>query len=139
MLTDIGNLAAAIPGADAQGFDPSQLGAVSGAITDASIDVYSGEDDHVLRKLDVNLTIDPSAISRGRDPGRRTSRSQFRSRSTASTRTQTISAPTDAKPISELLGDSGLDPERARRLGGLGGGSLGGGPARRPGGGAAAA
>ena len=63
MLTDIGSLAASIPGADAQGFDPSQLGAVSGAVTDASIDVYSGEDDHVLRKLDANLTIDPSAIA----------------------------------------------------------------------------
>ena len=65
ILTDIGNLAAAIPSAASQGFDPSQLGAASGAVTDASIDVYSGVDDHVLRKLDANLTIDPSAIAGG--------------------------------------------------------------------------
>ena len=37
---------------------------------------------------------------------------------------QTIEAPTDAKPISELLGDTGLDPST---LGGLGGANLGGG------------
>ena len=64
MLSDIGTLAAAVPGADSQGFDPAQLEQRRGAVTEASIDVYSGADDHVLRKLDVNLTIDPSAVAR---------------------------------------------------------------------------
>ena len=65
ILTDVGNLASAVPGATAQGFDPSQLSTVSDAVTDASIDVYSGVDDHILRKLDANLAIDPSAIAGG--------------------------------------------------------------------------
>ena len=45
--------ASSVPGADSQGFDPTQLSASRRAVTDASIDVYSGADDHVLRKLDV--------------------------------------------------------------------------------------
>ena len=82
ILTDVGDLASALPNASSSGFDPSQLQAASGVITDASIDVYSGVDDHLLRKLDANLTIDPSAIARReRRPGIATSRSRSRSRS----------------------------------------------------------
>ncbi len=124
MLTDIGSLAASIPGADAQGIDPSQLGAVSGAVTDASVDVYSGEDDHVLRKIDANLTIDPTQIvPEGAIPVSNI-QIQFSVEIDGLNEDQTIEAPTDAKPISELLGDTGLDPST---LGGLGGASLGGG------------
>ena len=46
----------------------------------------------------------------GRGADRRTSRSRSRSRSTASTRSRRSRLPTDAKPISELLSDVGLDP-----------------------------
>ena len=124
MLTDIGSLAASIPGADTQGIDPSQLGAVSGAVTDASVDVYSGEDDHVLRKVDANLTIDPTQIApEGAIPVSNI-QIQFSVEIDGLNEDQTIEAPTDAKPISELLGDTGLDPSA---LGGLGGASLGAG------------
>ena len=42
ILSDIGNIASSIPSASQSGFDPSQLGLASGAVNDASIDVYSG-------------------------------------------------------------------------------------------------
>ena len=116
---------ASIPGADAQGIDPSQLGAVSGAVTDASFDVYSGEDDHVLRKLDANLTIDPIADrSRGRDLGLEHPDLSSRSRSTASTRTRRSRLRPTRSRSASCSATSGLDPSA---LGGLGGASLGGG------------
>ena len=111
VLSDIGNLAAAFPGVSSSGFDPTQLGAFSGAVTEATMDVYSGEDDHLLRKLDLSLTIDPSAIAGGStaipiddvqiDLGLVL---------TGVNEQQTISAPSDAQPISQLLGDLGVSP-----------------------------
>ena len=123
MLSDIGNLASTIPGASSQGFDPSQLSVVSGAVTDASFDVYSGEDDHVLRKIDANLTIDPSQIApEGAVPVSNIQVS-FSVEIDGLNEQQTIEAPTDAKPLDQLLSDVGIDPST---LGGLGATGLGG-------------
>lgn len=123
MLSDIGNLASTIPGADSQGIDPAQLSALSGAVTDASFDVYSGEDDHVLRKVDANLTIDPSQIApEGAVPVSNIELS-FAVEIDGLNEQQTIEAPTDAKPIDQLLSDVGIDPST---LGGLGATGLGG-------------
>jgi hypothetical protein len=124
ILTDIGNLAAAIPSAASQGFDPSQLGAVSDAVTDASIDVYSGVDDQVLRKLDANLTIDPSQIAGGAILPISNIQISFSVEIDGLNEPQTISAPANAKPIDSLLGDLGVSPGL---LGGALGGSLPGG------------
>lgn len=123
MLSDIGNLASTIPGASSQGIDPSQLGAVSGAVTDASFDVYSGADDHVLRKIDANLTIDPSQIApEGAVPVSNIQVS-FSVEIDGLNEQQTIEAPANAKPIDQLLSDVGIDPST---LGGLGATGLGG-------------
>ena len=124
ILTDIGNFAAAIPSAASQGFDPSQLGAFSGAVTDASIDVYSGVDDQLLRKLDANLTIDPSQIAGGGILPISNIQISFSVEIDGLNEPQTISAPANAKPISSLLGDLGVSPGI---LGGALGGSLPGG------------
>jgi hypothetical protein len=118
MLSDIGNIAASVPSASQSGFDPSQLSLASSAIKDASIDVYSGADDHVLRKLDANLTIDPSALGAPSDQIGEITVS-FSVEIDGLNEDQTIAAPENAKPIAELLQSSGLD------LGALGG-SLGG-------------
>ena len=124
ILTDVGNLASSVPGADAQGFDPAQLGAVSGAVTDASIDVYSGVDDNVLRKLDVNLAIDPSAVvPEGVSVPISNIAVSFAVEIDGLNETQSIEAPADAKPISELFGDVGIDPSALGDLGGLQGGT----------------
>ncbi len=131
ILTDIGNLVSEIPGAASQGFDPSQLGAASGAVTDASIDVYSGVDDHVLRKLDVNLTIDPSAIAGGELLPVSNIQISFSVEIAGVNEEQTIEAPSGAKPLDELLSDLGVSP-------GALGGALGGAGALGGGGGAGA-
>jgi hypothetical protein len=119
MLADIGNLAAAVPGADQQGFDPAQLDQVSGAVTEATIDVYTGAEDKVLRKLEVNLTIDPSAVvPEGVTVPVEDIQIAFAVEIAGLNEEQTIEAPADAKPIDELFGDVGIDPSS---LGGLGG------------------
>jgi hypothetical protein len=128
ILTDIGTLASSVPSAASSGFDPSQLGAASGAVTDASIDVYSGSDDHVLRKLDANLTIDPSALGAPSEQIGAITIS-FSVEIAGLNEAQTITAPENPKPISDLLGSSGLDLGALGGLGGTGstGGSGGGG------------
>jgi hypothetical protein len=126
ILSDIGNLVTAVPSASTSGFDASQLGAASDAVTDASIDVYSGVDDHVLRKLDVNLAIDPSQIAGGELIPVSDIQISFSLEIEGVNEEQTIEAPSGAKPIEGLLGDLGVDSDA---LGGaLGGaGALGGG------------
>ncbi len=127
MLDDIGNIAASVPSASSSGFDPSQLSLVSGAVSNASIDVYSGTDDHVLRKLEANVTIDPSALGAPSEQVGEISIT-LSVEIDGLNEEQTITAPDDPKPIADLIQSSGLD------LGALGG-SLGG--ASSSGGGAA--
>jgi hypothetical protein len=126
ILTDIGNLASSVPQASSSGFDPSQLSAASSAVTDASIDVYSGADDHVLRKLDVNLTIDPSAIAPGGAVPIGEITISFAVEIDGLNETQTIEAPSGAKPISELLSNLGVDPSVLGGALGAAGGAGGG-------------
>jgi hypothetical protein len=128
ILTDIGNLASSVPQAASSGFDPSQLSAASAAVTDASIDVYSGEEDKVLRKLDVNLTIDPSAVApEGVTVPIGEIAINFAVEIAGLNEEQTIEAPSGAKPISELLSDLGVDPSSLGGIPGLPGGTSGGG------------
>jgi len=128
MLSDVGNLASAVPGASAQGFDPSQLGLLSGAISDASMDVYSGESDHLLRKLDVSVTLDLSAIA-GESAAVDSVDIGFGIEINGVNEEQTIEAPTGAQPISDLFGDLGVDPGDLGAIPGLPGGAGGAGGA----------
>jgi hypothetical protein len=131
ILTDIGNLASSVPQASSSGFDPSQLSAVSGAVTDASINVYSGESDHILRKLEFNLGIDPSAVApEGVTIPIGEIDVNFAVEIGGLNEEQTIEAPSGAKPISELFGDLGVDPSvLGGALGAAGGGGSGAGDA----------
>jgi hypothetical protein len=135
ILTDIGELAASVPGAAEQaGFDPSQLSQFSDAVTEASFDVYSGADDDLLRGLDANISIDPSALgaAAGAVPVDSIDVS-FSLEIADVNEDQTIEAPTDAQPLDELLGGipglggSGLDFDLGGGGGGAGGGAGGGG------------
>lgn len=125
ILTDIGSLASSVPGADAQGIDPSQLSAFSDAVTDATINVYSGVDDHVLRKLDATLTIDPASLAGGAAVPVSSIDISFSVEIADLNAEQTIEAPADAAPIDQLLGDAGIDPSSLGGLGGSTGGSTG--------------
>ena len=120
MVSDLVGIAQTVPNASGQ-VDQAQIDQVTDAVSDASFDIYSGEDDDILRKLDVNVTIDPSAIGSTPVPvdsvdfGLSVALSDVNE-------DQTIEAPSGAKPLDELLSQFGLG---FGGLGGLGGGGLG--------------
>jgi hypothetical protein len=122
MLDDLIGIAQSVPGAEGQ-VDQAQVDQVSEAISTAGFDIYSGEDDSILRKMDVNVSVDPSAIEGASVVPIESLDLGFSVGLSDVNEEQTIAGPSDAQPIEELLGQfglSGLGP-----LGGLGGGGLG--------------
>jgi hypothetical protein len=118
ILTDIGEIAASVPQAQSSSVDLSQLGQFAAAVPEASMDVYSGADDNLLRKLDVSLTIDPSEIAAGPEVPVDSINVDFSlTLSDVNTGSKTIEAPSNAKPIEDLVGQI---PGRS----GLGGSAL---------------
>ena len=116
ILTDLSKAVQNVPGASAQGIDPSQFASAAQFIKDAHVDVYSGSDDHVLRKLEVSLDIQPPAAAA---QGITDVKLDLSIAVSDVNGQQTITAPTNTKPLSDLqqqLGGSGI-------LGGLGGAS----------------
>ncbi len=72
-----------------------QLGQVTEAIKDASFDVYSGVDDHLLRKLDFNLDVAP--------PQGGELKITLDLSLNDVNKPQTIKAPSSSKPLNDLL------------------------------------
>jgi len=125
LFDDLVSFAQAVPGAASQ-VDTSQFDQAKDATT-ASFDLYSGTDDDILRKLDLDVTIDPSAIQSATPIPVDSIDFGISATLSGVNEDQTIEAPEGAKPIEDLLGQfglSGLGP----LSGGLGGTSdLGGG------------
>ncbi|OLE37004.1 MAG: hypothetical protein AUG48_05680 [Actinobacteria bacterium 13_1_20CM_3_68_9] len=122
IISDLSKIAQQAPGATAQALTPAQLDQLKSAIKQASVDVYSGKDDHLLRKLSLSLSIVPPSSA---TTSVSSVKLDFSVTINDVNQAQTITAPSGAKPISGLLsqlGISGLGP-----LGGLGGGTNGGG------------
>jgi hypothetical protein len=118
IASDLGKVAQQAPGGTAQSLSQSQIKQLTSAVKDATVDVYSGKDDHLLRKLALSLTIAPPAST-----GSPVSSVNVDFSVTLSdvNQPQTITAPQGAKPIAGLLqklGVGGLGP-----LGALGGAS----------------
>jgi hypothetical protein len=90
---------------------------IEDAVKSADVDVWSGKDDHTLRKLTLALNVEPPADS----GGPRTLDLTLSIELSDLNQPQSITAPTTTRPLNELLGQfQGL-------LGGaLGGGALGG-------------
>jgi hypothetical protein len=108
-------------GPAAQTLTPQQLSQAEDAIKTADFDVYSGTDDDLLRKISAQLEIEPPAGT----PGSPDSVSlDFSITFSDVNEGQSISAPTGAKPLADLLGQFGIDPSQ---LGGALQGGLGGG------------
>ena len=122
IITDLVKVAQSVPGANAQGLSPTALNQVKSAVKKAHIDVYSGESDHLLRKLAVSLDIAPPA---GTSSGVTDVALDFSLTLSDVNQPQTISAPSNARPLRALL----------QQLGGLGvlGGLSGGGSSSVPG------
>jgi hypothetical protein len=101
------------------------------AVDEATIDVYSGKDDHLLRKLDFSLKVTPpdSASSSGID----SISADFSLSLSGVNEEQTIEAPSNAKSLSDLTNQIGIPGLSG--LGGLGGAGSSGGSVPLPGGG----
>jgi len=94
---------------------PDARSQIEDAVKSASIDVWSGTDDHTLRKLAMALSVDVPRESTSLDVS-------LSIELTDLNQPQSISAPATSRPLDELLG------QLQGFLGGaLGGGSLGGG------------
>jgi len=131
VLNDIGGIAAGFPEAAGAPFDLNNLGQFSTAVEEASFDVYSGVEDNLLRKLEFNLAIDPSALSAGTDVPVDAVNVGFSLTLSGVNEPQTVEAPSGAQPIDELLGQLNLGG-LGLQVPGLGGGGvpdLGGGGA----------
>lgn len=119
VLEDVGNFAAAIPAASAQGFNPAQLQLLEGMIDSASIDVYSTTDDNLLSKLQLNLGIDLAGIPESERGGVEKVDVTFGFEIAEINEEQSVEAPGDAEPIDSLLGDLGIDLGQLGQLGGV--------------------
>ena len=101
---------------------PAQLEQIQSLVKSATFDVYSAEDTHLLTRLTGNLELeDPS--------GSGTATISFDVTLGGVNEPQTVEAPSDTKPISELYKQIGFDPSALGALGGLApstGGSTGG-------------
>jgi hypothetical protein len=120
--TLLGKVKGQIPSAAAGSQVPSHLSAstrtqIEQAVKQADVDVWTGKDDHTVRKVSLALSVQPK--SSGSGPKSATVSLSFEIDDL--NQPQTIAAPTATKPLSDLLGQvQGL-------LGGaLGGGALGG-------------
>jgi hypothetical protein len=108
--------------------DPDQLDQVKDAVKEAHFDLYSGVDDHILRRLGVTLSIEAEGDSA--DIGFEFTLSEVNE-------PQTIEAPANPKQFRDLLSDLGVPAAALGQLGGaLGGDALGGGGGGGGGGGA---
>jgi hypothetical protein len=112
--------------AGGEAFDEDEISEVEDAVDEASIDVYSGKDDRILRRLDVNLALTPPEDS---DASVDNVDIEFSVTLGDVNEEQTIEAPSNAQPFSGLEQALGLPPGILEgALGGdlSGGGGLGG-------------
>ena len=126
IVSDLGKIAQRTPGGTAQRLTPSQLDQVKSYVKSASIDVYSGTSDKLLRKLAVTLSIEPPSDANAPISS---VNADFSVTLSDVNQPQTITAPSNAKPIQDLLSQFGINLDS---LGSLGGGSAG---SQTPGGG----
>jgi hypothetical protein len=124
IVTDLQKVSQQTSGSTTQQISPDQLKQLTDAVQTASIDVYSGADDHLLRKLAVSLEIAPPSSA-----GSSISKLNIDFSVTLSdvNQQQTITAPSNAKPISDLLSQLGIPGLGLPGTGGTGGFSIPGG------------
>ena len=92
----------------------SQLDQIKGSIKTAHFDIYSGQDDHILRRMTIDIGIQPPT-------GNVNSLDlTFDLTIGKVNESQTISAPSNAKPLAGLLSQLGVSPSQLGGLGSLG-------------------
>lgn len=93
----------------------SQLDQVKNAVKSAHFDLYSGKNDHILRRLTISIAVQQGAKKIDLN---------FDVTLGKVNESQTITAPSGAKPFSALLQQLGIGPSSLGALGALGGGSV---------------
>jgi hypothetical protein len=130
IVSDFSKVAQSVPGATAQVPTGAQLSQVEKSVKTAHVDVYTGEDDHLLRKLSIALDFAPPA---GSSSGISSLKFDLSFELDNVNEPQTITAPSNAKPLSDLAGQFGgllgglSGAGGTSSLPGGSGGSLGGG------------
>jgi hypothetical protein len=105
ILSDVGELFAALLGPLAGAFDPAQFGVLSGVVEEAAIDVYSGEEDRLLRGLDATISINLAALGAAIDIPFETADGELSVEIADVDAEQTIAPPEGpTRPIDELPG-----------------------------------
>ena len=125
IVTDLQKVSQQTSGTTQQ-ISPDQLKQLTDAVQTASIDVYSNADNHLLTKLAVSLAIAPPSSA-----GSSVSKINVNFSITLSdvNQPQTITAPSNPKPIADLLGSLGIPGLGLPGVGGTGGFSVPGGGA----------
>jgi hypothetical protein len=107
ILDDLARLVdAALPPEAARVLDLDELQGVAPAISEAAIDVYTGEEDRIPRRISFSAALDPGAVS-----GLPLPQIDLELSATLSelNEEQTIEAPPDAQSLRELLDLAGID------------------------------
>jgi hypothetical protein len=112
IVSDLNKIAQQAGGSRTQSVSPAQLDQLKSAVKTASIDVYSGTSDKLLRKLSLALTIEPPASS-----GVTSVNVNFSVTLSDVNQPQTISAPSGAKPLTGLLQQFGINGSALGALG----------------------
>jgi hypothetical protein len=118
-------------GPAAQQLTPEQLAQAEDSVKTADFDIYSGAEDDVLRRLSATLELEPPEGA----PGAPNAVSaEFSITFSDVNESQDVSAPSDARPLTELLQQFGIDQGQLGQglQGGLGGASGSGGPTAPP-------
>jgi hypothetical protein len=100
--------------------DPAELDQLKDSIKEAHFDIYSGNDDHILRRIKVVLSIAPTTGTTDQADV------NFDLTLGSVNESQSIEAPSNPKPFSELLSALGVDANSLGALGNLGLGVGGG-------------
>jgi hypothetical protein len=91
-----GGVGAAVPSS-------GQLGALAQSVSGARVDVYTGSDDHVLRRLLLRAQLKPTALTRATFGAATAATLTLDLRLAAVNEPQTIAAPAHPQPLSALL------------------------------------
>ena len=108
-----------------------ERGQISEAIKDAKLDLWTGEDDKILRRLAVELDFEVPEANRQQAQGLTSGTLRFQIGLGAINQEQDIKEPENAKPFQELIaavgGGQAAPPAQSGGAGGAGGGSGGSG------------
>ncbi|MBS1890854.1 MAG: hypothetical protein JST59_06155, partial [Actinobacteria bacterium] len=78
-------------------------GEITGAIKKAHADIYVGEDDHIVRRVTADLTVEPPSSDEKAEI-------EFDFSLGGVNEQQTIKAPANAEPLEKLFGQLGVNP-----------------------------